>query len=346
MSIRVGSLVFATDQGLGYLARDFYKNGVITEVCVVRHGKREDHLEWYPGAPVINSLHSSEALDMAMSLCARCDVMLFFETPFIWDTIKFCNRVGIPSILMPMHECMQVELPAIPSIMACPSELDFDLYRKKSIAGSLPGCKVVRVDVPVDVYWYLRSNALTFVHNAGNGGLKGRNGTAEFLAAIELVKSPANFVLRSQVPILGLDLPNRRNHERVVYSVGNHPQEALYSVGEVFVFPEQFNGLSLPLQEAYASGMMVMATDRFPNNVYLPRTPLIPCSTVLDRISPRLEPYDRAVVRPQAIADAIDWWYGKDITDLSEMGRAWGKKMSWEAQRPIWNRFINGLAGG
>ena len=39
----------------------------------------------------------------------------------------------------------------------------------------------------------------------------------------------------------------------------------------MFVFPEKFNGLSLPLQEARAAGMLVLATDRFPMNTWLPR---------------------------------------------------------------------------
>ena len=38
-----GSIVYATEQGLGYLAKDFYDNGIIDLVCIERHSNRTNH---------------------------------------------------------------------------------------------------------------------------------------------------------------------------------------------------------------------------------------------------------------------------------------------------------------
>lgn len=342
---RVGSCVFTTDQGLGYLARDFYQHGVVTDVAIISHGRRLEHDDWYPGSLKVGSLRDPKQIAQLEAFCESMDAMLFFETPFEWHLIDFCREIGVKTILMPMHECMPSKLPAIPDVMACPSDLDLKLYGYRQARGDLGNrCEVVRVNVPVPdwVKWRQRTRADVFVHNAGNGGLKGRNGCQELVDALVLVESNAKIVLRTQerstVPWLEhLSVP--RIPTEIKY--GGVPQEELYDEGDVFIFPEKFNGLSLPLQEAFASGMGVMATDRFPNNTYLPQEMLIPIrGTVPERIADRFEQYDRAVIDPKDIALCIDRWHGKDISYLSEAGRLYGEQMSWSVQRPLWQEMI------
>ena len=48
MAKKIGSIVYATDQGLGYMAKDFYDHGLIDEVLVHPHTKRDNHFDWYP----------------------------------------------------------------------------------------------------------------------------------------------------------------------------------------------------------------------------------------------------------------------------------------------------------
>lgn len=332
--MKVGSLVFATDQGLGYLAKDFFDHGVVTDPVVVVHGKRQDHFEWYPNAPILHSL--KEWADAVSWIIDDVDVMLFFETPFVWELIHSCRSRGIKTILMSMHECMPRELPAMPDLLACPSALDYQLYQRKGFKN------IARINVPVPdwVTWRKRDRAEVFVHNAGNGGLKGRNGTKEFLVARRLVASSglcSRCICYSQVPLA--------IEEGIAWITDRKPEHR-YD-GDVFVFPEKFNGLSLPLQEAFASGMLVMATDRFPNNRWLPVAPLIPCfEQVEDCISARLEPFDSAVVTPQAIAACIDFWHGKDISHYSELGRQFREDMSWAKQKPKWDQLIEDVVKG
>lgn len=109
-----------------------------------------------------------------------------------------------------------------------------------------------------------------FVHNAGHGGLGGRNGTLEIIEAMRFVRSKIKLIINSQVPF-------KCDDPRVEVRVKDYENYwDLWGEGDVFLFPEKFNGLSLPIQETMASGMAIMSTNRYPFNAYLPRELLIP----------------------------------------------------------------------
>lgn len=298
-----GSIVLATEQGLGYLARDFYDNGVIDMVCVHPHSTRKNHYEWYPG-------HVSRE-----TLLEKCDTLIFFETPFDWRIIREARERGIRTVLIPMYECTRFPFPYEPDEVWTPSALDTRFYGDKTT-------KEVTIPVPNRVKWKLRRKALVFVHNAGNGGLGGRNGTKELVEAFRHVKSDARLIVRSQVPVMCDD-------PRIDVRIGTF--DDIWDEGDVFVFPEKFNGLSLPLQEAFASGMAVMAGDRFPMNEWLPAGMLIPVSGYhRERIAVE---FDCAEYDPKEIAATIDSWYGRDISEFSLLGKQFNEKNSWKKLR-------------
>lgn len=300
-----GAVVLATDQGLGYLAKAFYDNGIVDIVHIKEHSSRKTHYEWYP-----DRVSEEELLE-------KCDTLIFFETPFNWKLIPMARERGIKTILMPMYECTQYPFPYEPDQVWCPSALDYQFYTERGQSNC------VQVQVPVAVKHATRLKACTFVHNAGNGGLGGRNGTKELIEAIKHVKSPIRLIIRSQVPIK--EVPD----ERIEYRVGNF--DDIWSEGDVFIFPEKFNGLSLPLQEAFASGMAVMAGNRFPTNTWLPKEILIPVSGYhQEKIA---VPFECAEYTPEDIAKTIDDWYGKDIEHLSLLGKEFGEKNSWNIQK-------------
>lgn len=329
--MRVGSIVFATDQGLGYLAKDFFDNGLLTDVLVLRHGQRREHDEWFPGQPRIGSLSQlRDSMDVA-NWMTKMDAMLFLETPFDWNALSLYKSMGVKTALMPMHECEPDPLPATPDLFINPSALEQQIY-----GGGIH----IPVPVPSHIQWRKRGIAQTFVHNAGNGGLAGRNGTKQLLEAWRLVRSPAKLIVRMQEPPPGLCAID----PRIEIITGTVHAEQLYDRGEVFVFPEMFNGLSLPLQEACASGMAVMATDRFPTNTWLPHEPLIPCHThIRSRLAGRLRWFDQAVLDVLDIASTIDAWYGKDVGHLSEQGRLWALQNSWQELKPMYLKALSEL---
>lgn len=295
----VCSIVLATEQGLGYLAKDFYDNGVIDNVFVWEHTARKNHYEWYPNRFTnINQLFS-------------CDTLLILETPHNWDIVKRMKELGKMVVIMPMYECTNPNFPVKPDKIICPSELDLKYYPNGEL-----------VTVPVSQTWRLRERARTFIHNAGNGGLGGRNGTSELLEAMKYVKSPIKLIIRTQ------ELKLKSSDPRIEIRQGTFPKEELYNEGDVFIFPEKFNGLSLPIQEAFASGMPVMCGDRFPMNKWLPTEIMIPVSGYKkERISVE---FDSAIITPQDIAKTIDRWYNCDIIRFSRLGKNWAKKNTWK----------------
>lgn len=293
--MRIGSIVYATEQGLGYLAKAFWDHGILTDVVVLHHTRRRNHPEWYTGHPMVFRGHyqsaeftqtTSHLMRAALQrLIDKVDVLLFFETPFNWDAFTWARERGKKVILMPMHECMPDPLPCWPDLMLCPSLLDLDWADSCRVSPPITPNKSPAMFLPVpapdanEVAWHRRGEARVFVHNAGHGGLLGRNGTAEVFAAWDLVKSPAKLIVRSQGPLRPIgnlgNLPVSAQlasfcNPAIDVRVGTFDRATLYEEGEVFLFPERFNGLSLPLQEAYASGMLVMAADRYPVNTWLP----------------------------------------------------------------------------
>lgn len=312
--MRVGSVVYSTDQGLGILAKSFWDNGVLTDVTVQKHKHHRNYLDRYPGAKVASHHANRE-------LCDRVDVMLFFETPFDWGLIEYCRHRGVRTALMLMHECTPAELPARPDLFLAPSALE---------AKEFPGSKFL--PVPVEAPWRMRKECRTYVHNAGHGGLKGRNGTQLLLEAMRHVRSPLKLIVRSQKP-----LAVHCDDERVELRIGTADYSSLWDEGDCFVFPEKFNGLSLPLQEARAAGMLVMATARFPNWEYLPYSLLIPSrGSARSRIGPAYREFDEAVVDPSDIAATMDKFYGKDIAEYSCDGLDWAASMSWQKLKPLY----------
>ena len=311
---KVGTIAYTTVQGLGILAKDFYDNGVVDKVSIQLHTSRKNNTQWYP-----NAVTKQELLE-------QCNTLLFFETPFDWKMIPMARERGIKTVLMPMYECTRYPFPYVPDLIIAPSMLDYDFYKEKGEAN------VIFIPVPVTATWKLRRKAEVFVHNAGNGGLGGRNGTEELIEAMKYVKSPIKLIIRTQSIDFKCDDP------RVEIERGTVHHDELYSKGDVFIFPEKFNGLSLPLQEAYASGMLVMASNRYPMNTWLPNEPLIPVKEYRkDRISVE---FDMAVIDPRDIANTIDAWYGKDISQLSLDGRDWAKNNSWHVLR---DRYLDVL---
>ena len=328
--MRVGTVCYATAQGLGVLAKAFYDHGVITDPVIVRHGSRPTHPEWYP--PGTPSVGGDEIRAAVGRMLDRVDAMLFFETPFRWELIADCRAKGVASVLMPMYECMPRVLPLHPDLILNPSALDQRHYPEG-----------VQVTVPVTAAtWRPRGDAVrTFVHNAGHGGLRGRNGTAELIEAWPHVSPDARLILRSQENLTVEQTRALRKCGNVDIRIGTAPHAQLYMEGQAFVFPEKFNGLSLPLQEAHAAGMVVVATDRFPNNTWLPKGPLV--RSVASRpasISPRLMSFSEAVVDPEDIALKINSLLGTDPSEYGNAGRDWGRANDWAVWGPKYRGII------
>jgi hypothetical protein len=301
-----GAIVFATEQGLGRQAKQFHDHGIFDVALIWPHSHYKNHPEWYP-----NQVRTfDELLD-------KCDTIIFFETPFDWSYVLRAHERGVKTIMFAMYECTQMIY--VPNVIVGGSILEAETWPHLPV-------QVITVPVPDELKWRQRTRARVFVHNAGHGGLMGRNGTRELLEAMQYVKSPIKLIIRTQI------INFESNDPRVEIRRGDFPYETLFDEGDVFIYPDKFGGSCLPLQESHASGMMVMASDRHPSNTWLPKEPLIP---IVGYKPERIwKDFASAIVDPKAIATAIDVWYNKDITKFSLAGKKWGEENSWKKLKP------------
>lgn len=295
-----GAVVFAVESGLGRQAKQFYDHGIFDIALIQKHSTYKEHPEWYP-----NRVNSYD------ELLEKVSEVWFFETPFDWSYIVKAREKGVKTVLVAMYECTHSPLPYTPDVVLGGSVLETEFF----------GAKHINVPVPDEIVWKERKRAEVFVHNAGHGGLQGRNGTKELIEAMKYVKSPIKLLIRTQTENI------RCTDPRVEIRIGDLPYEELFSEGDVFIYPDKFGGSCLPLQESFASGMMVMASNRHPSNLWLPNEPLIPIKGY-EKLRIYRE-FDSAIVDQKDIAETIDRWYGKDISEFSKAGKKWGGLNSW-----------------
>lgn len=327
----VGSIVLATKSGLGVLAKTLYESNIIDKVYIAEHKIYDSHPEWYEKEDVC--LSKKELLD-------SIDTLFLLEAPmpdpFDWSIVRLAVNMGKKVVLMPMYESTpRSDLVFVDKII-CPSELDLKYYE------DYDAC-FIEVPVSKDIVWRQRTKATRFVHNVGHGGIFSRNGTSEIIKALPLIKSPIELTIRIQPDAKDelTDLVGNIQDSRVVVQQEHIPFEDLWKEGDVFLFPEKFNGLSLPLQEAHASGMLVMAGDRFPVNTWLPQYPLIPVNNFFSTSIPWIGiKVNNAIIEPKDIADTIDRWYDQDITNYSLQGKYFKEKMSGEQLKPKYDKIL------
>lgn len=330
---KVGSIVYSVNSGLGILAQNIYDAGCIDKVYIAEHKE-------YPR--VSGRYKPDDIVETPQDLLEECDTLLLIEAPlpnpFDWNIVHQAKHKGLKVILIPMYESTPRSNLDLVDLFVCPSELDLLYYpQDKSVVAEMPN--------PQFLCWKKRTTAHTFVHNAGHGGIFSRNGTVELSKALPLIKSKdIKIIVRIQptAPREILHIVDSIDDSRVEIVKDEVSHEELWNEGDVFLFPEKFNGLSLPLQEAYASGMLVMAGDRFPINLWLPTEPLIPVSGYFNTYIKWLKlKIKNAVITPNDIASSIDKWANKDITEYSMVGHQYNLNNLLESTKRL-NNIIRG----
>lgn len=320
--MRIGTILRADNSGLGTLSQMFDEHIGFSKALVLDNGKYKAFPDRFPNAKVVRKIGREEA-DW---LLTGIDLLLCFETPYDWELFRLARKRGVKTALIPMYECEPKPLPVYPDALICPSLLDYDVFKSEAKDKSL----VEYLPIPIDrakVPFRQRSKALVFQHNAGHGGIIGRNGTTELLAAIPMLKSDAKVIIYSQKHI---DF----SHPKCEIRVGNFAHYSdMWGDNDVFVFPHKFDGLSLPINEALSSGMPVLSTAIYPFTKWLPKEWFFGPSELME-----IRAWDRfvdvAVIEPHTLAHAIDSWYGRDIAKDSSVANQLAEKMSWQVLKP------------
>ena len=119
----------------------------------------------------------------------------------------------------------------------------------------------------------------------------------------------------------------------------------IWREGDALVYPQDYNGICLPVVEALASGMAVISTDIFPFNEYLPKDLLFkPRKMYRTRADKGLLEVDAAIISPKDIAQKIDFIANKDISEYSEYGRKWAEKNNWFSLLPKYEKALQELS--
>ena len=323
--MKIGTINWATYSGLGILTKEFWDNGIINDILIPIHPNLPDHSSiFYPGKTTISPPNSNYDINILENYIKELDILFLFETHFYPETIPLAKKYKIPVVVMPMYEWSPFPMDA--DMFIVPSQIDYDYYKKM-----YPDHRIIFLPVPSNsnIKWKLKEKALTFMHNGGNGSFHDRNGTLALIQALPHIKSPIKLKLKAQK----LNLP-QINDPRVEVINKHIPFDELWEDVDVFLFVERFNGLSLPLQEAHASGCLIISGDRYPINTWLPNKPLVkPCGVETYNFQPGInflaEKYD-----PKAIAKKIDEFYNTDITEYSLAGKAWSESNSWKYLKP------------
>lgn len=337
---RIGQLTYATRQGLGTLGKMAHDNSLADETMIFRHGKYLQHLEWYPHGTIelVNRPFNGPVIDAWLD---KVDWVLFWETPWDWTFPDYCRARGKRTALVSMYEWFPKKPAHRFDRLIAPSLLDRDL-----IEGS------VYLPIPVQKReWHQRHKARRFLHNAGHIGWHEHKGTRQILEAIQHLTRPVDITIRAQ-DSEGLRkmapcgyLPQRYVHDGagIVNILAGEFCDDLYPDHyDVFVMAEKYNGESLPLKEARASGMLVMTSDRYPMNTWLNPDYLIPVKGYTkSRVSGAYLEFDEAEVDPKDIAAKLDFVYDTDISEESLRGREWAEEMSWEKWLPQWRKVLS-----
>jgi hypothetical protein len=327
--MKVGTIIYATNSGLGILAKDFYDNGVITDVLVQSHPDYKNNYFWYNDTQVLpcvtdiaNSKGSTPKYvkDVIEKFIDSVDILLIFEIEWYSEIVQAARSKGKKVILMPMYECTPFPIHA--DCYLTVSDLDHKYYTHM-----YNGRDIRRINIPVNsaIKWKQRTRAHSFIHNAGNARAGDRNGTEAILASIPYIQSK-DIDIRIRSQHTGY---TQINDSRVKFEYSNKNFSELWSEGDVFLFPESWNGLSLPIQEAFSSGMAVMCGNRFPMNNWLPTAPMIdPIGYYQRTIVPNV-PFSCAQYSPISIAKKIDELANTDISEYSNLGQQWANDNSW-----------------
>lgn len=322
---RIGSLVRGSNSGLGNMAWEFSRHGLIDKALVVKRRKEVVFLDRFK--EVRDCWQDDLTEEDIEWILSDIDVLLIFENEYKRGLTKEAHKRGLKVVVMPMHEGTPYK-EMYADIWVCPSSLEMEQPYQ--------GGKKVRINVPVNrdvCIWKQRNVAKKFVHNTGRGGANLRNGTVELLASLQYTKEDVDLKIRSQM------LPFSEEDSRVSVEFMNvRNYWDLWLHGDVFIFPEKFNGLSLPVQEAVACGYAVMTADRKPFNEWLPKELLIPIKGEED--ATMVNTFKSAIIDPRDIAKHLEKWNNQDISQFSLWGKKWAEENSWEALKPKYEKIL------
>lgn len=294
----------------------------------------------FPGIPVVS--WSGEYLEPApilLSFLDSIDVLLSCETFYQDDIPEYLRAYGKRSVLQANWEFMRwLNDPELsrPDIFIAPSLWNIDRWPKGTAHLPPP---VARDRLP---FTHRTTPARNFLHVIGHAAAMDRAGTRIVLEALHYINTPINLTIRTQTP--WIDLPHHWEQGNVTVTVveENTPNYwDIYAGHDVLLAPRRYGGLSLPIAEAASLGMPIIALDREPENLILPRDCL-----VTSRVSARVTFYGGEIhaytCHPVSLAKKMNELAHDDglMSVLSAASDKYAQTLEWQTLWPKYREVL------
>ena len=330
--MKIALIARADNSGLGTLSREFAEHLKPHKVLIVENGQFHVFPERYEAFET-RRVASTDTItpNLANWLLEGTDVLLSIETFYSSDIVTLAREKGVKTALVTMFEMQSWPMPIKPDLFICPSTLDYQV---------MPNPKVY-LPIPFNtdrLVWKQRTTANTFIHTASHGGMNGRKGTALLIEATRYLKSDVKIIINTWQ---GFFVTDSRIEVRLV-NYKNYWQ--CWQEGDVVIHPQDYNGICLPISEAFCSGMALITTNIKPFNEWVPKECLFePSGFYKTRAAAGLIEVDAAKIDPKVLAAKIDAMAGQDITAISLKGKKYAEENSWTVLLPQYLKVLTEL---
>lgn len=342
--LRIGIIARCETQGLGIQAKEFFDHipckALVLDLSPMSVLKQ--NLHWFPNQIIFRLNKVAQGaipIPLILDFIKDIDVLVSFETFYDCNIIDLCRAKGVKTVLQLNYEFLEYpsNLP-YPDLFAAPSLWNYN---------KIPDNKVY-LPVPVDVSKF---NAVrkynTFVHIVGKAAVHHRNGTDTLMQCLKYVKSNIKLFIHSQHKIDFRQMAHGNIPDNVSIVTSNENKENYWDnyTGGVLVMPRKFGGLCLPMQEAMAACMPVIATDIEPNNLWLPKEWLVPATKKLTfKCKQDIDVYE---ADEKLLAQKIDDFCVKEYYDSQfENTRLNRWVLSWDNLKYEYYRIFRKLVDG
>lgn len=327
------------DRGLGILTWEAHRHLEPDRTLLLDLGELArgfpSHPERYPGATRLQwdgSPLDSEQERQVRAWLEGLEVVYSAETFYDWRIMEWAREAGAATVLHVMPEfwrCGQDGVP-MPDAVWVPTG-----WRRQLLPAD---SRLVPIPVALDRFapHEPAEGPLRVLHDAGHRAAKDRNGTELVLRAAPLITRPAELTITTQDPRLP-SINLRRSSPLTLRRElgGNGDYWTRYAHQDVLLMPRRYGGLSLPVQEALAAGLVPLLPDVEPNREWPAQ--LMPAG-FSGQIATQGGALRMATVKPRDLAVAVDG-LARDrglLEELRAQGRAWSLEHSWEALGPLW----------
>ena len=265
---RVGLIARADNRGLGQQTWAFHRNMAPAKTLVVDCPSQKPltlHVDRFPGAQVVKGFPKA---DHIREFLQDLDVVYTAETGYGQHLWREAHRMGVSTVLHANYEFY--ETTDQPTVLVAASEWNLSRYPE--------GTRYLPVPIELDrlIDEPKPDTATNFLHVVGRPAIHDRNGTLDFLTALQYVQTPITVTITCQEPayVGGLINTHGLRHgshiNRVITSHDLTHYWDLYRGQHALILPRRFGGLCLPANEALGSGMPVIMPNIDPNNTWLP----------------------------------------------------------------------------